>query len=103
MISTSGSPDPVGSVASQSTSAAAAWVRVPLQLPDPSPVSGSPTSLQSEPFDFRWLTATVKRAPSATVANVWARVGRFLVSMNRGSTEESSTAKGPTGVTCAGW
>ena len=103
MINTSGSPDPVGSAANQSTSASAACVRVTLQLPDPSPVSGSPTSLQSEPFDFRWLTTTVTPAPSATVANVWAMAGRFLVSMKRGSTDESSTAKEPTGVTALGW
>ena len=42
MIRKSGSPLPVGSVASQSTSASAAALRVRLQLPWPSPVSGSP-------------------------------------------------------------
>ena len=42
MIRTSGSPLPVGSLASQSTSAVAASVRVPLQLPEPSVAVGSP-------------------------------------------------------------
>ncbi len=92
MISESGSPLPVGSVASQSTRASAASVRVPLQLPEPSPVSGSPTSLQSDPFDLRWLTATVNRPPVAISSKVWASTGRLLVSMNRGSTVESRMA-----------
>ena len=86
MIRKSGSPLPVGSVASQSTSAWAAALRVLLQLPWPSPVSGSPTSLQAEPFDLRWLTATVKRAPVAFTWKVCASTGRFFVSMKRGST-----------------
>ena len=61
MIRKSRSPLPVGSVASQSTRACGGRVRVPLQLPWPSPASGSPMSAHAEPFDFRWLTATVKR------------------------------------------
>ena len=85
MIRKSGSPLPVGSVASQSTSACAASVRVPLQLPWPSPASGSPMSLQSEPFDLRWLTATVNRSPVAFCSNVCASDGRLFVSMKRGS------------------
>ena len=72
MIRKSGSPLPVGSVASQSTSACAAARRVTLQLPWPSPASGSPTSSQAEPFDLRWLTTTVNRAPVAFSSNVWA-------------------------------
>ena len=84
----SGSPLPVGSVASQSTSALAALVRVTLQLPGPSPVSGSPTALQSEPFDLRWLTTTVSRAPVAVRSKVWASDGRLSVSMKRGSIAE---------------
>ena len=97
------SPLPVGSVSSQSTRASAAAVRVPLQLPWPSPVSGSPTALQSEPLDLRWLTTAVMRAPSAFASKVWAIDGRLRVEMNRGSTDESRTAKSPTGVTDAGW
>jgi len=58
ITSTSGSPLPVGSVAIQSTSASAAAVLVPLQFPCPSPVSGSPTALHSDPFDFRWFYHT---------------------------------------------
>ena len=42
--------------------------------------------LQSEPFDFRWFAATVKRAPVALRSNVCATTGRLSVSMNRGST-----------------
>ena len=58
----SGSPLPVGSVASQSTSASAAFVRVTLQLPAAGVrVAGAPS--QSEPFDFRWLTTTVSTGP----------------------------------------
>ena len=60
MIRKSSSPLPSGRSASQLASAVAALVRVTLQLPWPSPVSGSPTALQSEPFDFRWFTTTVK-------------------------------------------
>ena len=89
------SPLPVGSVSSQSTSASAALVRVRLQLPWPSPVSGSPTWSQSEPFDFRWLTTAVNRAPLALTSNVWAIDGRLRVSMNLGSTVESMIACAP--------
>jgi hypothetical protein len=92
MIRKSSSPLSVGSVASQSTSASAAAVRVRLQLPEPSPVSGSSTSLQSEPFDFRWLTTVVKMPPFSFDWNVCASAGRFLVSRKRGSTEESRIA-----------
>ena len=102
MIRKSSSPLPVGSLASQSTSASAADVRVRLQLPDPSPVSGSPTALQSEPFDLRWLTTAVNTPPLSCDRNVCARAGRFSVSMKRGSTDESRIAWSPTGVTRAG-
>ncbi len=57
MTMASRSPLSVGSPAIQSTSASAASTRVWLQLPWPSPVSGSPS--QAEPFDLRWLTITV--------------------------------------------
>ena len=102
MIRKSGSPLPVGSVASQSTSAWAAVVRVPLQLPWPSPASGSPTSSQAEPFDLRWLTTTVNLPPVAFTRNVWASDGRLFVSMKRGSSLESRIWKLPTGVTSPG-
>ena len=102
MIRTSGSPLPVGSPASQSARAWAAFVRVPLQLPWPSPASGSWTALQSEPLDLRWLTTTVSRPPVEVRAKVWASDGRLRVSMNRGSTVLSMTAYAPTGVTAAG-
>ena len=102
MIRKSGSPLSVGSVASQSTSAWAAARRVWLQLPWPSPVSGSPTSRQSEPFDFRWLTATVKVALVVLTSNVCASTGRLLVSRNRGSSADVRVSKSPTGVTFAG-
>src|SRR5262249_4500563 len=101
-IRKSGSPLAVGSVASQSTSASAAALRVWLQLPWPSPRSGSPTSLQSEPFDLRWLTTTVKRAPVAFTSNVCASDGRLVVSTKRGSTAVVSSLYAPTGVTTDG-
>jgi hypothetical protein len=63
-------------------------------------MSGSPG--QAEPFDFRWLTTTVKRAPLLFRSNVWAIDGRFRVSSNRGSTLESMSAYAPAGVTAAG-
>ena len=59
-------------------------------------------SAQSEPFDLRWLTTTVKRAPVAFSSNVWASAGRLLVSMKRGSTADVRILKAPTGVTVAG-
>ena len=102
MIRKSGSPLPVGSVASQSTSASAAALRVWLQLPWPSPRSGSPTSLQSEPFDLRWFTTTVNRAPVALTWKVCASDGRLFVSMKRGSTALFRSLYAPTGVTTAG-
>ena len=101
MIRKSGSPLPVGSLASQSTSACAAALRVLLQLPWPSPASGS-SGVHAEPFDLRWFTATVKRSPVAFTWKVWASTGRFRVSMKRGSTAEVSTLNVPTGVTFAG-
>ena len=76
MIRKSGSPLPVGSVASQSTSASRGRACAALQLPGPSPVSGSPTSSQAEPFDLKWLTTTVNREPVAFSSNVWASAGR---------------------------
>ncbi len=88
MIRKSGSPLPVGSVSSQLASAIAAFFRVMLQLPWPSPVSGSPKALQSDPFDLRWFTTTVNRPPLAFSLNVWASAGRFSVSMNSGSSAE---------------
>src|SRR3954469_7189792 len=96
----SGSPLPVGSVFSQSTSAAAAWVRVTLQLPQPSPGSGSPS--QAEPFDFRWLTSTVSFRPVELSWKVWASDGRFRVVSKRGSCAAVSAFQAPTGVTEAG-
>jgi hypothetical protein len=96
------SPLPVGSVASQSTIAAAAWVRVTLQLPEPSPVSGS-SGRHSEPFDFRWLTTTVSLCPDELCANVWASEGRLRVSMKRGSTAEVMIFQSPTGATEPGF
>ena len=111
MIRKSGSPLPVGSVAIQSTRACAARVRVPLQLPWPSPVSLSgstagpgsrSTSRQSEPFDLRWLTTTVNRAPVAISSKVCASAGRLFVSMKRGSSAELRTWKDPTGTTTSG-
>ena len=68
----------------------------------PSSASGSPTSLQSDPLDFKWFTATVNTAPLDVAENVCAIVGRFLVSMKRESSVESSTENAPTGVTRAG-
>ena len=102
MIRKSGSPLPVGSVASQSTSACgrrlAGLVAVALA------VAGVRDRRRdaAEPFDLRWLTTTVKRAPVAISSNVCASAGRLLVSMKRGSTAESSTLKVPTGATFAG-
>ncbi len=58
-------------------------------------------SSQPEPFDLRWLRAIVTRPPVAVCSNVWIRAGRLRVSMNRESTDESSTLNGPTGVTAA--
>src|SRR3954452_5149863 len=85
---TSGLPLPVGSPASQSTSARAALVRVTLQLPWPSPVSGSPMSSHADPFDLRWFTATVTRSRLLVSSNVCASTGRLRVSMKRGSSAE---------------
>ena len=102
MIRKSGSPLPVGSVASQSTSASAAARRVWLQLPWPSPRSGSPTSLQSEPFDLRWLTATVKRAPVAFTSNVCASDGPALRVDEARVDGGRQELEAPTGVTTAG-
>src|SRR5688500_10882128 len=102
MIRKSGSPLPVGSVASQEANAAAAAVRVLLQLPCPSPKSGSPTVLQSEPFDFRWLTTTVSFWPDRLCSNVCASDGRLSVSMKRGSTADVIALKAPAGVTALG-
>ena len=61
----------VGPVASQSTIASAALVRTSLQLPWPSPASGS--SAQADPFDLRWFTATVTSPPVSMSANVCER------------------------------
>jgi hypothetical protein len=97
MIRKSGSLLPVGSVASQSTSACAAALRVWLQFPWPSPVSGSPS--HADPLDLRWLIATVKRAPVAITSKVWASAGRLRVSMNRGSTALVRSLKSPNGLT----
>ena len=77
----------------------AAFVRVMLQLPEPSPVSGSPTSLQSEPFDLRCCTTTVSCAPFAFLLKVCASDGRFFVSMKRGSVAVVMIFQTPTGVT----
>src|SRR5699024_10889750 len=93
----------VGPSAIQSASAAAAAVRTPLQLPWPSGSSGSPTSSQEEPFDFRWFTATVILDPCPRTRKVCASAGRFLSVLNRGSTDSSSTAYPPTGATASGW
>src|SRR5262245_5338786 len=98
----SGSRLCVGSVAIQLSSACAALLRVWLQLPWPSFKSGSLTSLQLEPFDFRWLTITVKRSPVAVSVNVWARDGRFLVSMKSGSKALVSSANEPVSDTLVG-
>ena len=105
---TSGSPLPVGiggEVVGQRPRRPGS--RVTGQLPWPSPrsgSSGSPASpTQSEPFDLKWLIATVKRSSVPTCSNVWMRAGRLRRSMNRGSSDESSTAKSPTGSTDAGW
>ena len=98
MIRTSSSPDPVGSVASQSARASAASVRVPLQFPWPVVVSSSPAP-QPEPLLLRWFTTTVSRAPVAASSNVCASAGRLRVSMKRGSTVLSRIAKSPTGLT----
>ena len=102
ITSTSEVPPPVGSPASQSTSARAAFVRVRLQLPWPSPVSGSPMSSHAEPLDLRWLTATVTPLEVAVSSNVCASTGRLRVSMNRGSSAEVRSLYAPTGRTFAG-
>ena len=95
-----GEPESVGSDAIQSTRAAAASVRVTSQLPEPSPVSGSPA--HAEPFDFRWLTATVTTSSVPFSRNVWATAGRLRVVSKRGSTVSSRTSWSPTGVTVPG-
>ena len=59
-------------------------------------------SAQAEPFDFRWLTAIVSRAPLASSSNVWARTGRLRVSMKRGSTPVVRIWWAPTGANLAG-
>src|SRR5436190_20421767 len=98
----SGSPLPVGSVAIHDRRAAAAAVRVLLQLPWPSPVSGSFTLLQSELLDFKWLTTRVTFWPEALCWNVCASEGRLSVSMKRGSTADVISLYAPTGVTADG-
>lgn len=60
MTRKSGSPLPVGSVASQSVSTPAERVRVRLQFPCTGSSSPGP---QPEPFDLKWLTTTVNTAP----------------------------------------
>ena len=65
-------------------------------------MSGSPTSLQSEPFDFRWSTTTVSFAPFEFCWNVCASDGRLSVSMKRGSVADVMILYAPTGVTLAG-
>ena len=105
MIRKSGSSLPVGSVASQSTSAWAAFSRVPLQLPCPSPASGSAgrRSVQAEPFDLRWLTTTVNLAPVAfSCERLGQRRPALVVDEARDRRREVSHLKAPTGVTAAG-
>src|SRR5687768_16626888 len=102
----SGSIEPVGSVASHSTSACAAFLRVRLQLPWPSPVSGSlkllVELLHGEPFDRRWFTETVKRAPFDVDSKVWVSAGRLPRSFQRGSMASLSSLQAPIGVTFSG-
>ena len=102
MIRKSGSPLPVGSLASQSTSALAAFVRVTLQLPCAVAGVGIADVRAGRALRLQVVHVTVKRAPVAFSWNVCASAGRFRVSMKRGSTAEVSTLNGPTGVTFAG-
>ena len=60
--------------------------------------SSSPAP-QAEPFDLRWLLATVTASPVASSVKVWASTGRLRWSSNRGSTELSRIAKSPAGAT----
>ena len=103
MIRTSGSPLPSGRSPSQSTSAVAALrareVAVALAVAG----VGVADALQSEPFDFRWLTTTVNRSPLAFCAEGLRQrrpVQRVDERADRRPT--SSIAKAPTGVTAAG-
>src|SRR4051812_27715252 len=96
----SGSPVLVGLLASQLTSAVAAFLRTALQLPWPSPASGASHAL---PFDFRWLTSTMKRPPLVSW-NACASEGRLRGALSPPFTNATllSTAVLPTGVTLAG-
>ena len=81
-------------------SALAACVRTTLQLPWPSPASGASQAL---PFDLRWLTSTMKRAPSS-VSKAWASEGRLRGKLSPPFTNATllSAPVVPTGVTAAG-
>jgi hypothetical protein len=57
--------------------------------------------VQSEPFDFKWLTTTVKLAPAAS-AKLCVSPGRLRSSSQRASFDWSISWNAPTGVTDAG-
>ena len=73
-----GGPWPVGSLSSHSASAIGRLRARDVAVARPSPVSGSPTALQSEPFDFRWLTTTVTSPPAWMSVKVCASAGRLI-------------------------
>src|SRR5262245_37227584 len=95
-------PCPVGSDAGQATSAWAASFGIFAQCPGPSNRSGSDGEVQAEPFDFRWLRATVNNSPSGLTLKVWARTGRLSVSIKSGLTLVVSIAWVPARLTDAG-
>src|SRR6476469_4487944 len=98
---TSSSPVLVGSEASHASSALTEFVRTTLQLPWPSPASGTE---QADPLDFRWLTSVTKTPPVALTFQAWAREGRARGAGSPPLTNSTllRTAVRPTGVTAAG-
>ena len=98
-MSVSELPLPVGSLASQSTTAFAACSRVSFAAALPVTGVGIADVLAPEPLDFRWLTSTVIRRWVALTSKVCVSDGRLFVSMKRGSTADVRILCAPSAAT----